>query len=71
MKQQQPPATLNGYPVIAERIIDTETYAIICYRREHPYHPYVVAKWSIHSPNEWQHGSYLETLPMAVEHWLP
>ena len=53
-----PPATLNGYPVIAERMIDPETYAIVCFRREHSHHQYVVAKWSVHSPNEWQHGDY-------------
>lgn len=61
-----PPATLNGYPVIAEQMIDAETYVIICHRRDHPYHSYVVAKWSVHSPNEWQHGDYFADFLGAV-----
>ena len=64
-----PPATLNGYPVIAERMLDAETYLIMCYRRGHPHARYVIAKWSIHDPDCWQHGDYHADFTGAAEAW--
>lgn len=63
---QAPPAELNGYPLIAKHQLDAETWVICAWRREHPIHPFVVATWSIHSPNEWLHGSYHESLHAAA-----
>lgn len=62
-----PPKTLNGYPVIAKSQLDDEAWVIICYREGHSAHEYVVAKWSIHSPNEWIQGHYFETILNAAK----
>lgn len=56
------PDELNGYPIIHKQQLDAETWVICAWRKSHPYHPFVVAKWSIHSPNEWQQGSYFADL---------
>lgn len=64
-----PPATLNGYPVIAERMLDVDTYLIMCYRRNHSWHRYVIAKWSVHDPDCWQNGCYIADFNDAAEAW--
>ena len=66
---QVPPPNLNGYPVIAAHQCDDETWLIACYRRDHPSHEYVVAEWSIHSPNEWLQGHYMSTIGQ-VGNWF-
>ena len=66
-KIPMPPAMLNGYPVIAEKMIDNSTFAVVMHRRNHAMHPYVVASWSIHSPNEWQHGYYTQYFLEAAQ----
>lgn len=64
-----PPETLNGYPVIAQIQVDPETWRIMCYRRGHTAHEYVVSLWSIYSPREWIQGHYFETFTMASEYY--
>jgi hypothetical protein len=61
----EPPKMLNGYPVIERQRLDDETWVICCWREGHSVHPYVVAKWSIHSPTEWLQGFYYSHLVAA------